>query len=127
MFYFANELPNHKQSSIHKITGVIAQLRESSPYFVHDGCQIKRDECAFVGSKTSYFAVWQLTGFITFQGNEHARLKWANKKQEERVKRSEYIQERPSSERKHQKPEVLTTTKIGELSDNPSKKRQMST
>jgi hypothetical protein len=54
---------------------VIAWLRESSPYFVLDECRIKRDECAFVGSKTSYFAVWQLTGFITFQGKEYVRIK----------------------------------------------------
>jgi hypothetical protein len=27
------------------------------------------------------------------------------------------------SERKHQKPEVLTSTKIGELSDNPSERK----
>ncbi len=79
--------------------------------------------CAFVGSKNSYLAVWQLTGFITFQGKEHVRLKWENKKRKEWVERSEYIQERPLSERKHQKPEVLTSTKIGELSDNPSERK----
>jgi hypothetical protein len=62
------------------MTGVIAQLRVSSPYFVLDEYRIKRDECAFVGSKTSYFAVQRLTGFITFQGKEYVRLKWANKK-----------------------------------------------
>ena len=102
---------------------MIALLRESSPYFVLDECRIERDECAFVGSKTSYFSVWQLTGFITFQGKEYVRLKWANKKQEEWAEKSEYIQQRPSSDRKHQKPEVLTSTKIGELSDNPSEKK----
>jgi hypothetical protein len=64
-----------------------------------------------------------LTEFITFQGKEYVRLKWANKKREEWVERSEYIQERPSSERKRQKPEVLTSTKIGELSDNPSERK----
>jgi hypothetical protein len=53
---------------------------ESSPYFVLDECRIKRDESDFVGSKTSYFAVRQMTGFITFQGKEYVRLKWANKK-----------------------------------------------
>ena len=117
------EIIPYGESSTHKITGVIARLRESSPYFVLDECRIKRDECAFVGSKTSYFAVRQLTGFITFQGKEYVRLKWANKKREEWVERSEYIQERPSSERKRQKPEVLTSTKIGELSDNPSERK----
>ena len=74
---------------------------------------MKRDACAFVGSKTSYFAVWQLTGFITFQGKGYVRLKWANEKQEERVEKSEYVQQQPSSERKHQKPQGLTSTKIG--------------
>jgi hypothetical protein len=64
-----------------------------------------------------------MTRFITFQGKEYVRLKWANKKWEEWVERSEYIQERPSSERKRQKPEVLTSTKIGELSDNPSERK----
>ena len=117
------EIIPYGESSTLKITGVIARLRESSPYFVLDECRIKRDECAFVGSKTSYFAVRQLTGFITFQGKEYVRLKWANKKREEWVERSEYIQERPSSERKRQKPEVLTSTKIGELSDNPSERK----
>jgi hypothetical protein len=111
------------ESSTHKITRVIARLRESSPYFVLDECRIKRDECAFVGSKTSYFAVRQLTGFITFQGKEYVRIKRANKKREEWVERSEYIQERPSSERKRQKPEVLTSTKIGECQTTHLKKR----
>ena len=96
-----------------EITGVIAKLREFSPYFVLEECRIKRDGCAFVGSKTSYLAVWQLTGFIIFQGNEYVRLKGANKKQEEWVENSEYIQERPTSERKCQKPEVLTSYKMG--------------
>jgi hypothetical protein len=40
---------------------VIAWLRESSSDFVLGKCRIKRDECAFVGSKSSYFAVCQLT------------------------------------------------------------------
>ncbi len=60
---------------------------ESSPYFVLEECQIKRDECAFVQSKTSYFAVWQLTRFITFQGKEYVRLKWENKIQEEWIEK----------------------------------------
>lgn len=34
-----------------KITGVIAKLRENSPYFVLEESRIKRDECAFVGKK----------------------------------------------------------------------------
>ena len=46
------------ESSTQKITGVIAKLREFSPYFVLEECRIKRDGCAFVGSKTSYLAVW---------------------------------------------------------------------
>jgi hypothetical protein len=29
--------------------------------------------------------------FITFQGKEYVRLKWANKKQEEWVEKSEYM------------------------------------
>jgi hypothetical protein len=77
------EIIPYGESSTHKITGVIARLRESSPYFVLDKCRIERDECAFVafvGSKTSYFAVRQMTRFITFQGKEYVRLKWANKK-----------------------------------------------
>ena len=32
-----------------KISGVIAKLRENSPYFVLEESCIKRDECAFVG------------------------------------------------------------------------------
>jgi hypothetical protein len=76
-----------------KITRVIAQLRESSPYFVLDECQIKRDECAFFGSKTCYFPVRQLMGFITFQGKGYVMLKWANEKEKEWVEKSEYIQE----------------------------------
>ena len=35
------------------------------------------------------------------------------------MEESAYMQERPSSERKHQKPEVLTSSKIGELSNTP--------
>ena len=81
------------ESSMQKITGVIAKLREFSPYFVLEECRIKRDGCAFVGSKTSYLTVWQLTGFIIFWGKEYVRLKWTNKKQEEWVEKSEYIQE----------------------------------
>jgi hypothetical protein len=59
-------------------------------------------------------------GFIIFQGKEYVRLKRANKKQEEWVENNEHTQERQWSERKHQKPEVLTSSKIGELSDNLS-------
>ncbi len=33
------------------------------------------------------------------------------------------MQERPSSERKHQKPEVLTSSKIGEFSNTPSERK----
>ncbi len=40
-----------------KITGVIAKLRENSPYFVLEESRIKRDECAFVGKKASYITV----------------------------------------------------------------------
>jgi hypothetical protein len=72
---------------------VIAQLRESSPYFILDECRIKRNECVFVWSKSPYFAVRQLTGFITFKGKEYVRLKLANEKQEEWVEKSEYIQQ----------------------------------
>ena len=32
-----------------KISGVIAKLRENSPYFVLEESRTKRDECAFVG------------------------------------------------------------------------------
>ena len=103
-----------------KITGVIAKLRENSPYFVLEESRIKRDECAFVGKKSSYITVRQLTGFVTFRGKEYVRLKWSNKKHEEWVEKSEYVQERPSSERKRQKPDVLTSSKIGELSNTPS-------
>jgi AAA15 family ATPase/GTPase len=103
---------------------VIVKLRESSPYFVLEECRIKRDECAFVGSKTSSLAVWQLTGFIIFRGKEYVRLKRSNEKQEEWVEKSEYIQEPPSSERKRQKPEDLTSNKIGELSFNPSERKE---
>jgi hypothetical protein len=62
-------------------------------------------------------------GFITIQGKEYVRLKQANKKQEEWVEKSEYIQQRPSSEKKRQKPEVLTSTKIGELQTTHLKER----
>ena len=71
---------------------MIAKLREFSPYFVLEECRIKRDGCAFVGSKTSYLAVWQLMGFIMFRGKEYVRIKRANKKQEEWVEKSELIQ-----------------------------------
>ena len=37
--------------------------------------------------------------------------------------KSAYVQERPSSERKCQKPEVLTSSKIGELSNTPSESK----
>ena len=37
--------------------------------------------------------------------------------------KSEYIQERPLSERKRQNPECLTSAKIGELLDNPSERK----
>ena len=117
-------VPYGDRSRQNKITGVIAKLRESSPYFVLEECRLRRDECAFVGSKNSYLAVRQLTGFITFQGKEYVRLKRANKKQEEWVEKSAYIQERPSSERKRQKPDVLTSHKIGELSDKPSERKE---
>ena len=103
---------------------MIAKLREFSPYFVLEECRIKRDGCAFVGSKTSYLAVWQLMGFIMFRGKEYVRIKRANKKQEEWVEKSEFIQGRPTSERKRQRPEVLTSNKIRELSDNPSERKE---
>ncbi len=38
--------------------------------------------------------------------------------------KSAYIQERPSSERKRQKPDVLTSHKIGELPDKPSERKE---
>ncbi len=38
-------------------------------------------------------------------------------------KKSEYVQERPSSERKRQKPDVLTSSKIGELLNTPSERK----
>ena len=66
----------------------------------------------------------QLTGFVTFRGKEYVRLKWSNKKHEEWVERSAYVQERPSSERKRQKPDVLTSSKIGELSNTPSERNE---
>ena len=87
---------------------------------------IKRDECAFVGKKDSYITVQQLTGCVTFGGKEYVRLKWSNKKHEEWVEKSAYVQERPSSERKRQKPEVLTSSKFGELSNTPSEKKMIS-
>jgi hypothetical protein len=105
-----------------KISGVIARLREHSPYFVLEESRIKRDECAFVGKNKSYITVRQLTGFVTFRGKEYVRLKWSNKKHEEWVEKSAYVQERPSSERKRQKPDVLTSSKIGELSNTPSER-----
>ena len=105
-----------------KIYGVIARLREHSPYFVLTESRIKRDECAFVGKNESYITVRQLTGFVTFRGKEYVRLKWSNKKHEEWVEKSAYVQERPSSERKRQKPDVLTSSKIGELSNTPSER-----
>ncbi len=37
--------------------------------------------------------------------------------------KSAYMQERPSPERKRQKPEVLTSSKIGELSNTPSESK----
>ena len=39
------------------------------------------------------------------------------------MEKSAYVQERPSSERKCQKPEVLTSSKIGELSNTPSERK----
>ncbi len=53
----------------------------------------------------------------------NVRLKWSNKKYEEWVEKSEYIQERPSSEWKCQKPEVLTSSKIGQFSNSPSERK----
>ena len=72
---------------------------------------------------TSYITVQQLTGCVTFRGKEYIRLKWSNKKHEEWVEKSAYVQERPSSERKRQKPEVLTSSKFGELSNTPSERK----
>ena len=37
--------------------------------------------------------------------------------------KSAYVQERPSSERKRQRPEVLTSSKIGVLSNTPSERK----
>ncbi len=82
-----------------KLSGGIAILRDSSPYLVLEECRIKTDNCAFIWSKTSYLAVQQLTGFITFQGEEYVRLKQENKKQEKWVEKIEYIQEIPSLSR----------------------------
>jgi hypothetical protein len=59
-----------------------------------------------------------------FRGKEYVRIKWANKNQEEWVEKSEFIQGQPTSERKCQKPKVLTSNKIGELSDNPSERKE---
>ena len=70
-----------------KISGVIAKLRENSPYFVLKESRIKRDECAFVGKNASYITIQQLTGCVTFWGKEYVRLKWSNKKHEEWVKK----------------------------------------
>ncbi len=39
------------------------------------------------------------------------------------MEKSTYMQDRPLSERKHQKPEVLTSSKIGELSNTPSERK----
>ena len=88
-------VPYGDRSSKQKITEVIAKLMDSSLYFVLEECSIKSDECAFVGSKTSYLAVWQLIGFLTFQGKKYVKLKCANKKQQEWVEKGEYIQQRP--------------------------------
>ena len=71
----------------------------------------------------AYITVQQLTGCVTFRGKEYVRLKWSNKKHEEWVEKSAYVQERPSSERKHQKPEVLTSFQIGELLSTPSERK----
>ena len=38
--------------------------------------------------------------------------------------KSAHVQERPSSDRKCQKPEVLTSSKIGELSNTPSEGKE---
>ncbi len=38
-------------------------------------------------------------------------------------KKTAYMQERPSSEQKRQKPEVLTSFKIGESSNTPSERK----
>ncbi len=70
------------------------------------------------------FGCMAIDGFIIFQGKEYVRLKWANKKQEEWVEKSEYIQEQTLPERKCQKPEVLTSNKIGESLDNPSERKE---
>ena len=50
-------------------------------------------------------------------------FKWSNKKHEEWVEKSAYVQERPSSERKCQKPKVFTSSKFGELSNTPSESK----
>ena len=39
------------------------------------------------------------------------------------MEKSAYVQERPLSERKCQKPGVLTSSKIGELSNTPSERK----
>ena len=39
------------------------------------------------------------------------------------MEKSAYVQERPLSERKRQKPEVLTSSKIGELLNTPSERK----
>ena len=84
---------------------------------------IKRDECAFVWKKALYIIVQQLTGCVTFRGKEYVRLKWSNKKHEKWVEKSAYVQERPLSEQKRQKPKVLTSSKFGELSNTPSERK----
>ena len=106
-----------------KISGVIAKLREHNPYFVLEESRIKRDECAFVRKNAPYITIQQLTGCVTFWGKEYVRLKGSNKKHEECVEKSAYVQERPSSEQKRQKPEVLTSSKVGELSNTPSERK----
>jgi len=63
-----------------KINGIIAQLIEVSYYFVLEECQIRRDECIFVGSKMCNMTVRQLTGFVVFGDKEFVRLKWSNEK-----------------------------------------------
>ena len=119
-----DETVPHRESR-RRISGVIAKLREGSPYFVLEECHILRDQCAFVRSKTSYLTLQQLMGFITFGGKEFVMLKWSNKKQEEWVEKSVGIQEQQLSEQKHQKPKVLTSSKIGALSDTHPKEKKM--
>ena len=84
---------------------------------------IKRDECAFVGKNALYITVQEMTGCVTFWGKDYVRLKWSNKKHEEWVEKSAYVQERPLSELKRQKPHILTSSKFGEFLNTPSEKR----